>query len=196
MSALRRLLERVRGAAPRPDGALALGGQRAPRRPRTALRTGPTVSALVLRGALLVLVTGAGLAVGDTSAAWLVAGLIGAAVAVRPHAALLAIAVAVLAGMLALSPGAWQPALLVLLTHAVIRLGAIADAVSWRGQVEVAVLRGALPAFLAVQLVAQAAVVLALVVDGAAPVPWLVVLAVTCLAALGWALVRDMRTRP
>ncbi len=194
MNALQRLLERVRAALPRPDGSLAVGGRRAPRRPRTTLRTGPAVPALVLRAALLALVAGAGAVVAGSPTELAVAATLGAVVAVRPHAALLAIAVAVLVAMLALTPGPWWAlVLLVVLTHAVLRVGTVADAVSWRGRVEVAVLSGALPGFLAVQAVAQVAVLLALLLDGAAPVPWLVVLAVTGLAVLGWTLVRDVR---
>ncbi|WP_454085796.1 hypothetical protein [Georgenia sp. Marseille-Q6866] len=197
MSPLQRLLERVRAALPRPDGSLTVGRPRAPRRPRTALRTGPAVPALVLRAALLALVAGAGAVVAGSPTELAVAAALGVAVAVRPHAALLAITVAVLVAMLALTPGPWWAlVLLAVLSHATLRVGALTDAVSWRGRVEVAVLRDALPGFLAVQAVAQVAVVLALVLDGAAPVPWLVVLAVAGLAVLGWVLVRDLRARP
>lgn len=196
MSVLERLLERVRAALPRPDGSLTVGRQRAPRRPRTTLRTGPAAPALLLRAALLALVVGAGALVAGDLTALGVATVLGVVVAARPHAALLAIGVAVLVAMLALSPGPWWAvALLALLTHAVLRVGALADAVSWRGRVEVAVLRDALPGFLAVQGVAQTAVGLALVLDGAAPVPWLVVLAVAGLAVLAGAVVRDLRAR-
>ncbi|PYG00295.1 hypothetical protein SAMN05216184_104237 [Georgenia satyanarayanai] len=196
MSALQRLLERVRAVLPRPDGSLAVGRRRAARRPRTTLRTGPAVPALVLRATLLAVVAGAGAVVAASPTEQAVAAALGVVVAVRPHAALLGITVAVLVAMLALSPGPWWAlVLLVVLTHAVLRVGAVADAVSWRGRVEVAVLRGALPGFLAVQAVAQVAVGLALLLDGAAPVPWLVVVAVAGLAVLGWASVHEIRTR-
>ncbi|MBD8063188.1 hypothetical protein [Oceanitalea stevensii] len=197
MSPLQRLLQRVRAVLPRPDGSLAVGRRRTPRRPRTALRTGPAVPALVLRAALLALVAGAGAVVAGSPTELAVAAALGVVVATRPHAALLAITVAVLVAMRALTPGPWWAlVLLAVLSHAALRVGALTDAVSWRGRVEVAVLRDALPGFLAVQAVAQVAVVLALVLDGAAPVPWLVVLAVAGLAVLGWALVRDLRARP
>ncbi|WP_152192969.1 hypothetical protein [Georgenia satyanarayanai] len=195
MSALRRLLERMHAVLPRPDGALTVGPRRAPRRPRTALRTGPTAPALVLRAVLLTLVVGAGAVVATSPAQLAVAVVLGVVVTVRPHAAFLAITAALLVGMLALSPGPWWSlALLALLTHAVLRVGALADAVAWRGRVEVAVLRDALPGFLAVQAVAQAAVVVAVLLDGAAPVPWLAVLAVGALAPLLWLLVGDLRS--
>lgn len=185
-----RLPERVRAALPRPEG---LPGRRQVR-PSTTLRTGAAVPALVLRGVLLLLVLGAGATVAANETQWTVAAALAVVVALRPHAALLAITVAVLAALLAFSPGPWWAlTLLVLLTHALLRLGATADAVSWRGRVELAVLREATPGFLAVQVVAQAAAALALVLDSAAPVPWLVTVAVAALAVLAGALVRELR---
>lgn len=167
---------------------------RVPRPPRTVLRTGAAVPAPVLRLVLLAVTLAAGAVVADGSSQWWVVVAVACVIAVRPHAALLALGVAVLIGMLALTEGyTWQLPALVLLTHTVLRLGAVADAVAWRGRVEVAVLRDAAPAFLGVQLAGQAAALLALVLDGAAPVPWLAVGAVTALAVLGWAVVRDLR---
>ena len=162
--------------------------------PRTSVRTGPSVPALLLRLGLLLLCLAAGPVLVASQAQWWVLLVAGFLVAARPHAALLALAAAVLVGMLAVSgEHAWQLPVLVLLTHALLRLGALADAVAWQGRVELGVLRDGAGGFLAVQAVGQAAAVLALVLDGAAPVPWLAVVAVGGLGALGWALVRDLR---
>ncbi|QDB78654.1 hypothetical protein FE251_04120 [Georgenia wutianyii] len=162
--------------------------------PRTSVRTARSVPALVLRLALLLLCLAAGVALTASQAQWWVLLVAGLLVAARPHAALVSLAAAVLVGMLAVS-GAhpWQLPVLVLLTHSLLRLGALTDAVAWQGRVELGVLRDAVGGFLAVQAVAQAAAALALLLDDAAPVPWLTVLAVAGLGALGWALVRDLR---
>lgn len=194
-----RVLTALRGALPSLRNPSALGPGRGCWRPRTSVRSDPSVPALVLRVALVPLCLAAGTALATSPAHWWLALVVGAVLAVRPHAALLTLGVAALVGMYAVvgSPG-WQLPVLVLVTHAVLRLGAVADAVAWDGHVELAVLRDALAPFLAVQAVAQTAGALALVLDGAAPVPWLGVAATAALGALGWALVRGLRagTRP
>ena len=194
-----RVLTALRGALPSLRNPSVLGPGRGRRRPRTSVRSGPSVPAVVLRCALVLLCLAAGTALATSPAHWWLALVVGAVLAVRPHAALLTLGVAALVGMYAVvgSPG-WQLPVLVLVTHAVLRLGAVADAVGWDGHVELAVLRDALVPFLAVQAVAQTAGALALVLDGAAPVPWLGVAATAALGALGWALVRGLRagTRP
>lgn len=194
-----RVLTALRGALPSLRNPSVLGPGRDRRRPRTSVRSGPSVPALVLRVALVPLCLAAGTALATSPAHWWLALVVGAVLAVRPHAALLTLGVAALVGMYAVvgSPG-WQLPVLVLVTHAVLRLGAVADAVGWDGHVELAVLRDALAPFLAVQAVAQTAGALALVLDGAVPVPWLGVAATAALGALGWTFVRGLRaaTRP
>jgi len=185
-------------SAPRQVLAAVRGGTRAghaDRPPRTSLRAGPAVPALVLRLALTALLLGAGGLAGEGPTQWAIAAAVAGVAGVRPHAALLATGVGALVAMLALAPGPWwELPVLVLLTHAALRLGAVVDAVSWQGWVELGVLRDALPAFVGVQAVAQGAAVLALLLDGAAPLPWLVVGGVAALAALTWTVVLQLRT--
>lgn len=184
MNVVRKLLDALR----RPDR------RHAPRAPRTTLRAGRSVPAALVRLSLLALCLTTGAAVAQGMDQWWVVLVVGVLVSVRPHGALLAIGVAVLVGVYAVSGQHWwQLPVLVLLTHALLLLGAVADAVSWRGWVEVAVLRDELPRFLGVQAVAQAAVALALLLDDAAPVPWLVVGGVGALAALSWVVVSQVR---
>lgn len=186
----------LRGVLPPLRNPSVLGRERGRRRPRTSVRTGPSVPAVVVRLALALLCVAAGGAVAASPNQWWVVLVVGAVVAVRPHAALLALGAAVLIGMLAVAgEHGWQLPVLVLLTHTLLRLGAVADAVAWDGRVELAVLGGELPGFLAVQGLAQVAAVLALVLDGAAPVPWLAVAGVAALGALGWTLEVQLRTR-
>lgn len=168
--------------------------RRAARPPVTTLRTGRELPALALRLALPALSLAASAALGGGSAALYVGLVVGVAVALRPHAILLALGVAALAAMYALvGQHDWQLPIVVAVTHAMLQLGAVADAVGWRGRVELAVLRDAGPRFLTVQAVAQAIAALALVLAGAPPLPWLVVGAVAALAVLCWILVQRIR---
>lgn len=176
----------------------ALGGallrRRAPTLPATSLHTGRAVPALTLRVALSVLSLTASAALGADPAQLSVGIVVGVAIAVRPHAVLLALGVAALIAMHALTAQhGWQLPVLVAVTHAVLQLGSIVGAVSWRGRIELAVLREVAPRFLIVQAVAQAAAGVALVLDGAPPLPWLVVAAVAALAALCWTLLGLIR---
>lgn len=180
----------------RPLAALRRPDRRdAPRPPGTTLRAGRSAPAVLLRLVLLALCLAAGATVAHGADQWWVVLAVGALVCARPHGALLAIGAAVLIGMLAVSGQHWwQLPVITVLTHALLQLGAVTDAVSWRGWVELAVLRDELPRFLAVQAVAQAAAALALLLDGAVPVPWLVVGGVGALAALSWVVVLQVRT--
>ncbi|WP_157674275.1 hypothetical protein [Agrococcus carbonis] len=156
------------------------------------METERSVPALVLRLTLLALCGAAGAVLGVPEL-W-VCLVAGAVVAGWPHPILLIAAIGTLVGMFAVGGElGWQLPVLVLLTHAALRIGVVADAVSWRARIEVAVLRDAVPGFLAVQAVAQGAAALALALEGAAPVPWLVVGAVAALAVLCWVVVGRLR---
>lgn len=165
-------------------------GQRAARPPVTSLHTGPAVPALALRLTLVALCLTASAVLGAAAAQLGVGIVVGLVIAVRPHAVLLTLGVTTLIGMYALvGQHGWQLPVIVAVTHALLQIGTVADAVAWRGRVELAVLRDVVPGFLTVQAVAQAATALALVLDGAPPLSWLVVGAVAALAVLYWALI-------
>lgn len=177
-------------------GALrgALLGQHDARPQITSLHTGPAVPALWLRLTIVALCLSASSALA-TAPEHVWAGLaIGAVLAIWPHAFLLTAGTALLIAMFAVvGQHDWQLPVLVAVTHAVLRVGAVAGSVSWRGRVELAVLLDALPAFLGIQAIAQAAAALALVLDGATAVPWVVVAAVAALAILCWATLSSVR---
>lgn len=169
------------------------------RPPRTRVVTGAAVPGWVLR--LLVAAVGVlgGLAAGaQEPVQWVVVGAVAVVVAGRPHGMLLALGVAVLAAMYVLgdSPAAWQLPVLLVCTHLVLVLGPLADVASWRARVELAVLRDALPSFVAVQVAAQAAGLLAALLRGSATVPWLVVVALAALGVLTWLVLLPLHRRP
>lgn len=180
---------------PMPNALRAvLPGQHDARPQSTSLQTGPAVPAIALRLTLAALSLSATAALATVPEHLWVGLAIGALLAVWPHALAVAACVAVLIGMFgAVGQHSWQLPVLVAVTHAVLRLGAVAGSVSWGGRVELAVLRGALPGFLGIQVIAQVAAALALALDGAAPVPWVVVAAVAALAVLCWAMLRSIR---
>lgn len=164
--------------------------------PRTRITAVAALPGWVLRIVVPLTIGGAALAAGAAGPAqWAVVGVLAALLAMRPHGALLALGVAVLAAMYVLSEpaGPWQLPVLLLATHLVLVVGALADVVSWRARIEVAVLRDALGPFLAVQAAAQAGGLLAMVLQGRATAPWLVVVATIALAVVGWLLLRPLR---
>ena len=160
--------------------------------PRTRITTTAAIPGWALRAALALLVGLAGLAAGTPGLSqWVVVGMVALVLAARPHGMLLALGVGVLAAMYVLtSPVAvWHLPVLLLATHLLLVVGALADATSWRGRVEAAVLRDALPSFLTIQVAAQAGGALAALLSGAPAMPWLVVGAVAALAVVTWRVV-------
>jgi len=170
--------------------ALAVGehrlSPRPARPPRTRVHTGPAVPGWVLRLAVLVPVLLAGVALSPEGAQWLVLATVGVGLAVRPHGALVALAIAGVGVILVFAEpaGWWRLPLLVLASHGLLWLAALAEPAAWDTRVELAVLRAALPAFLLIQLAGQAAGALAQLLGGAAPVPWLLVAGLVGLAAV------------
>lgn len=157
---------------------------RSGRPPRTRVRTGPAVPGWALRVAVLLPVLLAGVALSPEGAQWLVLATVGVGLAIRPHGALVALAIAGVGLVLVFAEpsGWWRLPLLVLASHGLLWLAALAEPAAWDTRVELAVLRAALPAFLVVQLVGQAAGALAQLLRGAAPLPWLVVAGLAGLA--------------
>ena len=191
--AAKEALRRVVSALRRATGTSGGG-----RQPRTTVRTETAVPGWLLRLGIPLTVLLAGTGVARTTSQWSVVAVVALLLAVVPNGALVPVGVGVLAAMLALlgSPSWWSLPVLLLATHALLVLGSVATATSWRARVEVGVLRDLLPSFLAVQLVAQGAGIGASVLDGAAPVPWLVVVAVVALGALSWLVVAQLSRRP
>lgn len=164
---------------------------------RTRVVTDAAVPGWVLRLAMALLVGLAGLAAGaDGQTQWAITAAIALLLAARPYGMLIALGIAVSAAMYALDgpAGPWQLPVLLLATHLLLVLGAYADLTGWRARLEVAILRDALPSILTVQVAAQAAGVLAAVLQDAAPVPWLIVAALAGLGLLSW-LVADQLAR-
>lgn len=158
--------------------------RRAERLPRTRVHTGPAVPGWLLRVAVLVPVLLVGVALSAQGTQWAVLAAVGVGLAVRPHGALVALAIAAVgAAVVLVDPtGWWRLPLLVLAGHALLGLAAIAEPAAWDSRVELAVLRAALPAFLLIQLVGQAAGAMAQLLSG--QVPWLVVLGLVGLGAV------------
>lgn len=165
---------------------------------RTTVVTAAAVPGWALRAVLVLLVALGGRAAGADGFQWAVVGALALLVAARPHPVLGALAVAVLGGMLVLGdePARWQLPVLLAATHGMLALGAVAAVTSWRGRVEVGVLRDELPAVLVVQALAQVAGVTSALLQGRATVPWLVVVALGGLAAVTWLLVGGLAQRP
>ncbi len=164
---------------------------------RTTVATAATVPGWVLRAGLALLLALGGLAAGAEGVQWAVVAALALVVAARPHAALGALAVAVLGSMLVLgeAPARWQLPALLAATHGVLALGAVAAVSSWRGRVELAVLRAELPAVLVVQALAQLAGVTAALLQGRATLPWTAVAALAGLGAVTWVLVAGLARR-
>ncbi|MEE6280128.1 hypothetical protein [Georgenia sunbinii] len=176
----------------------AIGSRRQAGPARTTLRTATAIPGWVIRLLIMLFAAVAGTGVASTEPQWAVVAAVAVLLAVNPHGALVPVGVAVLAAMLALSAtgAGWQLPALLLGSHAVVALAPVATATSWRGRVELAVLRDLLPSFLGVQLVAQAAGLGARVLQGAGEVPWLVVVAVAALGGISWLLTRQLTRRP
>lgn len=167
------------------------------RAPRTSVTTVAALPGWTLRLAMALVVGLGGLAAGaHDTVQWVIVAATALVLTVRPYAILTALAIVVLAAMYALGdPAPWQLPVLLLTTHLLLVLGAHADITSVRARLEAAVLRDALPTFLAVQVVAQVGGVLAAVLRGTATVPWLVVVAVAGLGAVTWLLVSQLGRR-
>jgi hypothetical protein len=177
----------VRGPArwpTRPRRTVAAG----PVEDRTRVVTAASVPGWLLRAALALVTLAAVAAVAENSTQLLLGAALALGLGWRPVGALAAVAVAFVAGMLALvEPAAWQPAVLVLGTHALLRLAAIAGAASWTARVELGVLRAAARPFVGIQALAQALALAGGLLGRAAPVPWLAVAAAVGLLVVAWA---------
>lgn len=192
--AVQRALRAVRG----PGAGRPRSGAHRVRPPRTTVRTGPALPGWTVRLLVALTVLAAGPAVAGSSVQWLVLGALAVLLGVAPNGALVPLGIGLMAAMLAfLSTTAWWTLpVLLLATHGLLVLGAVATATAWRGRVELRVLADLVPRVVVVQAFAQLAGVAARLLGGAAAVPWLAVLAVAALAVLVAALLHQLTRAP
>lgn len=177
----------------------ATGELRSPRRseqlPRTRVHTRRAVPGWLLRVAIVLPVLLIGVALSAQGTQWAVLAAVGVGLAVRPHGALVALAIAAVGAIVVLvdPAGWWRLSLLVLAGHGLLWLAAVAEPAAWDSRVELAVLRAALPAFLLIQLVGQTAGAMAQLLSG--QVPWLVVLGLVGLGAVTTLLTTQLARR-